>query len=132
MTAHRPSSFLALAAGAALAAGCATAEREDGAAPAGRQCFLASQVNGFHPVDDDTVHVMVGASQVYELDIVGTCPEVDWSHRIGIRATGGGNWVCSGFDAELIVPSSIGPGRCPVTNVRRLTEDEARAIRERH
>ena len=99
------------------------------AGTSGRQCFLASQVNSFHPIDRDTVLVRTGASTYYQLDILGNCPDIDWSNRIGIRSTGGGSWVCRGQDAELIVPSPTGFDRCPVLGVRLLTAEEAKAAR---
>jgi hypothetical protein len=127
--------LLALAA-TTLTAGCATAERQQAQAVqmSGRQCFLPSTVSGFHSLDRNTVHVTVGASRVFELDVLGTCTEIDWSQRIGIRSTGAGDWVCSGMDAELIVPSPSGIDRCPVLGVRQLTQaeiDAARAARNR-
>jgi hypothetical protein len=76
------------------------------------------------------VHVKVSASQVYELELFGDCPDVDWEQRIAIRSTGGSNWVCRGLDAELIVPSPIGPTRCPVSTIRRLSDEEVQAWRE--
>src|SRR4029453_5854248 len=100
------------------------------AQPAARQCFLPSQVNGFTAIDRDTVHVNVSASQVYELELFGDCPDVDWEQRIAIRSTGGSSWVCRGLDAELVVPSPIGPTRCPVSTIRRLSDEEVRAFRE--
>lgn len=116
------------------AAGCArTAEEEGTASAAGaRECFAASQVNGFTAIDRDTVHVRVGTRRVYELEIVGVCPEIDWTQRIGIRTTAGGSWICQGLDAELLVPG-IGGGvdRCPVTGVRRLGPEEVEAARAR-
>ena len=101
------------------------------AAGGARQCFLPSQVNGFDSVDRYTVDVTIGVKQVYRLQLVGTCPDVDWSQRIGIRSSGGGNWVCQGLDAELIVPGPTGVQRCPVTTVRRLSEEEVAAARAR-
>jgi hypothetical protein len=95
----------------------------------GRQCFLVSQVNGFNALDRDTVQVTVGVKTIYELELFGSCPEIDWSQRIGIRSTGGGSWVCRGQDAELIVPSPMGVQRCPVTSVRRLSPAEVQAAR---
>jgi hypothetical protein len=97
----------------------------------GQQCFLPRQVSGFNAETRDTVFVTVGTRSIYQLDIVGVCPEVDWSQRIGIRSRGGGSWVCHGLDAELIVPSPTGVQTCPVTNVRQLAPEEARAYRER-
>ena len=90
---------LGLAASLAVGAQPETSSRQ----PAVRQCFLPSQINGFSAVDRDTVHVNVSASQVYELELFGDCPDVDWEQRIAIRSTGGSNWVCRGLDAELVV-----------------------------
>ena len=75
--------------------------------------------------------VTVGANRNYLLDILGTCPDIDWSLRIGLRSTSGSNWVCQGQDAELLVPGSTMIDRCPVLGVRALTLDEARALRAR-
>ena len=124
--------LVAIVAGA-LTASCTAANQPPRAqaARAGGQCFLASQVNGFHGVDRDTVHVTVGPRTVYELELFGTCLNVDWSQRIGIRSTGGSSWVCQGFDAELLVPSPIGVQRCAVSSVRRLTPQEVQAARGR-
>ena len=102
------------------------------AVASGRQCFLPYQVNGFHPINRDTVLVTVGARTTYALDLLGTCSDIDWSERIGIRSTGGGSWVCEGLDAEVFVPSPTGLQRCPVLGVRRLTPEEAQAMRNRH
>jgi hypothetical protein len=123
----------ALAAGMAILAGaCAVADPPQARSMhgAGRQCFLPSQVNGFHSVDDDTVHVNVGARSVFELEVVG-CPDVDWAQTVGIRSTGGGSWVCQGHDAELILPGPIGQQRCLVTGVRQLAPAEVEALRAR-
>lgn len=112
-------------------AGTIEAQPETAAAqPEGRQCFLPAQVNGFTALDRDTVHVNVGASRVYELELFGDCADVDWEQRIGIRSTGGSSWVCQGLDAELIVNSPIGPTRCPVSTIRRLSDEEVQAFRE--
>lgn len=91
-----------------------------------RQCFLASRVNGFTPVDRDTVRVSVGASETYELELLGSCPDVDRSFGIGIRSRGS-DFVCRGQDAELIVPRTglPSPDRCPVRSIRRVTPEEA-------
>ena len=102
------------------------------AGTSGRQCFTAAQVNSFHPIDRNTVLVRTGASTYYQLDILGTCPDIDWSNRIGIRSSGGGSWVCRGQDAELLVPNpNRGFDRCPVLGVRLLTPEEAKAARAR-
>jgi hypothetical protein len=95
------------------------------------QCFYASQVSGFHAIDSDTVRVDVGPNRMFELQIAGTCQEINWSQRVGIRPMGGGNFVCGGLDAELVVPTSMGTQRCPVTSVRQLSPEEVQAAKRR-
>ncbi|MDT9599825.1 DUF6491 family protein [Sphingosinicella rhizophila] len=115
-----------------LAACAATDEPGRSAAQTrGDSCFRAADVNGFNAVDDDTVNVSVGASQTYQLELFGNCSDIDWAQRIGIRATGGSSWVCQGLDAELIVPSPIGPRQCQISSLRRLSDEEVRASRAR-
>ncbi len=127
-------SVAAAACAAALAGACAMdapAPRAQAAVGGERQCFLASRANGFSAVDRDTVLVEVGARTLYELQLFATCPDINWEHRIGIRSTGGSSWVCSGYDAELLVSSPVGLQRCQVTDVRRLSPEEAQAARAR-
>ncbi len=92
-----------------------------------RDCFSASSVNGFRPVGREAVDVTVGASRHYRLDLLGYCPDVDWSQRIALRTRGGSSFICQGLDAELLVPGPTGVQRCPVSAVRRLTDEEYRA-----
>ena len=118
------------AAGTVLVAGCMANPGAPRQAAAGaRQCFNASQVNSFHAVDRDTVYVTTGVRRMYQLEIVGVCPDVDWTQRIALRSTSGSSWVCSGLDAELLVPSPSGLQRCPVVGVRALTPPEVEAYR---
>jgi hypothetical protein len=120
------------AAAAFLAGACAVPDPPQARSLQGadRQCFLPSQVNGFHSVDVDTVHVNVGARTVFELEVAG-CPDVDWARTIGIRSTAGASWVCQNHDAELLVAGPIGQLRCPVTAVRQLSPAEVEALRAR-
>jgi hypothetical protein len=125
---------LALAAASAVAAWSPGGRGEAVAAKApssARSCFLPRQVDGFNAVDRDTVNVTIGPRQVYQLELFGTCPDVDFSQRIGIRSTHGSSWVCQGFDAELIVPGPSGVDRCPVTSIRKLSEAEVTALRSK-
>jgi hypothetical protein len=121
-------------ASAALLVGC-TAEEADTASASAQSdrsdCFSADTVNGFTPRGDEAVDVQVGARRHYRLELSGFCPDVDWSQRIALRTPGGGSWICRGMDAEIIVPDrELGPQRCLVTSVRRLTEAEVEAARQ--
>ncbi|WP_114951111.1 DUF6491 family protein [Sphingosinicella terrae] len=119
--------------GTTIVTACAPADGPDSASTRSgdRQCFLPGQVNGFHADDDDHVYVTVGANRIFRLELLGSCPDVDWQTRIGIRSRGGGSWVCQGLDAEIVVPDRNFPRTCPVGNVRRLSDEEVRSHRER-
>ena len=123
---------IVIAGSAALVATCTGASPPPGtqvAAASGRQCFSASSVNGFDAIDDDTVLVTTGVRNVYQLEIVGVCPDVDWSLRIGLRSRSGSSWICEAIDAELLVPSPSGLQRCPVIGVKKLTPAEVQALK---
>jgi hypothetical protein len=92
-------------------------------APA-RQCFWARDVDGFAAADDKTVNVRVGVHDVYQFEMFGHCNDVDWAEKIAIVSRGGSSLICSGLDADLIVPSTIGPQRCPISHMRKLTPEE--------
>ena len=94
--------------------GCAPMEgasAEGAAAP--RECFYARQASSFSGGDNDRIYVRVGVNDVFELQTLGDCPNINWSHRIGLEPRGTSNRVCSGFDADLIVQDPAGgPSRC--------------------
>lgn len=121
----------ALLAATLLPAACA-APGEPGSAPARaeRQCFHVGNVSSFTPLEGDAVAVRAGARDHYRLELVGTCPDIDWAWDIAIRARGS-SWVCRGHDADLIVPHPSGTQYCPVRSVRKLSEAEVRALRRR-
>lgn len=96
-------------------------------APKNRSCFHASNVSGFRAPDERTVYVRVGVRDIYQLQMMGSCPQIDWAEKIGIVARAS-EWICSGLDADLVSPSSIGPHRCPVRTLRKLTPAEVAAL----
>ena len=108
-----------------------------GAAPSAaagqRQCFNAGNVSGFRVVDDRTVDLDVGANQSYRAQLFGTCPDVRGALGVGLRTRGGSSFVCDDQDLELVVPSeSRNEVRtCQVTALRRLTEAEVAARKQR-
>ena len=97
-------------------------------APAeGRRCFRPDDVNGWRPGDQRTVYVRAGVNRVFRMELMIPCPDINWSERIGIEARGS-PWICSGLDATIISPSSIGPRRCPVTSIQELSPAELAAL----
>ena len=111
-------------------AGCAqqAAGTPAAAASGGRECFNARSVSGFTAVDDDTIDVQVGARRYYRLETAGVCLNVNWANGVALVARAGSSFICQGFDAELVVPNpGLGPQRCLVNSVRRLTDAEVKA-----
>jgi len=92
-----------------------------------KQCFWTRQVNSFASNDDRIVNVRVGVKDVYQFEMFGRCNDVDWSNSIALVSRGG-SYICTGLDAEIISPSSIGPQRCPVRNIHKLTPEEIKAL----
>ena len=94
-------------------------------------CFRRQDIDGWRAGDDRTVYVSVGVRRVFRMELMAACPDVNWAERIGIEARGS-PWICSGLDATIIAPSSIGPHRCPVTNIVELTPAEVAAMPKKH
>lgn len=94
------------------------------------QCFWTREVNNFASNDDRVVNVRVGVKDVYQLEMFGRCHDVDWNERIAIVSRGS-SYICAGLDAEIIAPSPIGPQRCPVRTIRKLTPAEVATLPKR-
>lgn len=107
----------------------AASPTEPAAKPA-RQCFWANRVTNFASNDRDTINVRVGVKDVYQFEMLGACPDVDWSNKIAIVSRGS-NSICTGLDAEIIAPGPLGPERCFVKTVRKLTPTEIEALPRR-
>jgi hypothetical protein len=103
------------------------------AGKAQRSCFYSRDVQGFHAVDDNTVDLTVGVNDVYRLTTMGSCADVDSAEGIGVKTHAGGDFICDSLDIDLIVPR-IGGGtnRCPVSAMRKLTPEEAKAKKPAH
>ena len=119
------------AAASLIAAGTANAKSPIEPDPAGakpvRQCFWTHQVTNFASSDNRIVNLRVGVKDIYQLEMFGRCNDVDWTQKIAVVSRGGSS-ICSGLDAEIIAPSTLGQQRCPVRTVRKLTVEEAKAL----
>lgn len=115
-----------------LAAACSSERPDPAAAAADRECFWGSQVTGFADAGPDRAILNIGQRESWELTLAPGCPDVDWAMKIGIRSRGGDR-VCPGRPADLFVPNASGSGmrRCLVQNVRKLSPEEAAAVRGR-
>jgi len=107
--------------------GASTALAKSPAAPGKNQCFFTRNADGFAAPDEKTLFVRVGVRDVYQFEMFGNCPDLDWSQRLALVSRGSST-ICTGMDAEVITHSPIGPQRCPVRSVRKLTPDEVKAL----
>lgn len=93
-----------------------------------RACFRSDDLRNFRAVDDRTVNLLVGARDVYQAQLFGTCSDIETALSVGIRTRGGASFICSGLDLDLVVPGSIGPQTCPITSLRKLSPEEVAAL----
>jgi hypothetical protein len=97
------------------------------AQPSKNQCFFTRNADGFAAPDDKTLYVRVGVRDVYQFEMFGTCLDMDWSQKIALVSRASSS-ICTGMDADVVTRSPIGPQRCPVRSVRKLTPEEVKAL----
>lgn len=122
-------SFLAGVVAIALS-GCTTpadAQPQAAAKAPNRNCFWANTVSNFNAIDETTVYIRAGVKDVYRLDLFTRCIDIDWNQSIALVSRGG-NSICTGFDATIVTKGPIGPQRCEVRNVTKLTPQEVEAL----
>lgn len=124
-----------IAALAGLSAACTVSGPPPAAAMAGdgqrRTCFFAGNVSGYRMGPNDTVIVNTNPRDYYELTTQRYCARrLDFENRMALRSRGG-NFICSGIDAEIYVPDSLGSTYCPVYSVRKLSAAEVTAVKAR-
>jgi hypothetical protein len=91
--------------------------------PGERECFQLASVSGYSHARNNRVYVHAGPSRTYEFRTMGPCPDLGWSEAIALDPATAGP-ICTGIDVDLIVPSAIGPRRCPISMIRRLEPGE--------
>ena len=122
--------LLALVAATSLVAPGMAAAANPAPKTSTRTCFRANDVENFSAPDDRTVYVRANRKDVYRLDMFGSCPDVDWAWRIGIKNSGS-SWICSAMDATLITRSSAGVRQCAVSKLTLMTPEEVEALPKR-
>jgi hypothetical protein len=114
---------LALFAVTALA-GCGTTKKT---ASAPTDCFDAGAVSNYAAVDRETVNLRVGVNDFYQVKMLGVCPDINWTQKIGLSSTGGSR-VCTGLDLTIHVPGPTGPQECAADSIRKLSAEEVAAL----
>ncbi len=125
---------------ASLAMSCAPASpapqgagrAETSKAETGKDCFFLSEVSGFSSASrfreprKDRILVSTGPSETFLFESFGSCPDLETSETLAFDQRGPGR-ICRGMDVDLIVPGPIGPQRCAVGMIRKLTDEERKA-----
>ncbi len=123
---------LAVSAAVLLAASAPAASAADAPpaakAPApARACFWTRNANGFAAVDEHTLNVRVNSRDVFQFEMFGTCrTSTGTSASRSSRAAAPTS--APGWTPRWSPTSPIGPQRCPVRSVRKLTPAEVAAL----
>jgi hypothetical protein len=120
--------ILALA-GGGVAADPAPSPTPAPAPPAKQACFYSRDIYNFVAVDDRTVNIRVNLKDDYRLDLFTDCIGIRWSESIAVISHIG-SFICTGEanNVDLFVHTTIGPLRCPVSNIHKLTPEEISAL----
>ena len=116
-------STLAIAAIAVSA--CVT---QSAAAPAGRDCFSNSQINGYSILDDNHIRVSVGAGRHYILTTNWNARDLVWTENVAIRSTT--NWICTGNGLGVEVIGGRPRRTYPIQGIEREPEQPEQAPKE--
>jgi hypothetical protein len=119
---------LAACAAALLAFAATAAQAAD--KPAKNECFWARNATSFAAPDDHTVYVQVNSRDVYKFDLMIPCLDIDWNQHLALESSGGsGGSICNGMDAQIVSHATgLGPQRCPIKHMRKLTPEEIAAL----
>ncbi|WP_340646099.1 DUF6491 family protein [Phenylobacterium sp.] len=94
------------------------------AAKSPRTCFPARNVSNYAVVNETTLNIRVGVRDVYQLNLMGICPDIGSQNRIAIKSRGS-SLVCSPLDATIVAEGPFGRlQRCEVRGMRKLTPEE--------
>ena len=119
--------LVALAAAPRLADARSPVQPDQAKPKPAKQCFWTRNANGFAAPDERTLNVRVGVRDVCQFEMFGPCQDIDWAQGIALRSRGGST-ICTGMDAEVIAPSVLGPQKCFVRSVRKLSPAEVAAL----
>jgi hypothetical protein len=123
--------LISIAAALALTGSVAAQPAAAPPAAAAQSCFFARNISNWREAGDQIVNLRVGVRDIYQLKLLGHCPDLHWAEAIGIETRSGSDHVCSGLDVNIIIPGSVThtvPLRCMATDLRRLTPAEVQAL----
>ena len=126
-----PRVLLAMIAAMSLGAPATVIAADPAAKPAPRACFRTNDVENFNSPDERTVYLRINRKDVYRLDLFAPCPDVDWAWEIAVESRGS-SWICSPLDATVVTKTPIGPQRCQVHAMTKLTPEQVAELPAKH
>lgn len=129
----RIAALLFVAGSAAALVGAAAAAPPSGAPARGHHrdsCISPDFIDGISATDTRTAYLSVGPSDVYRLNMMGPCMNLDWpmTPKRLVDKMGAGGDICDATDMVLIV----GRGeRCYVGGMHKMSPAEIQAWRNR-
>ena len=93
------------------------------------KCFYGRNVDNFVAVNDETVNIRVGVSDVYRLKLFGPCVGIGFVNSIALGSNPSA-WICADqpAPADLFIATPSGRQRCPVTAIVPLSPAEVAAL----
>jgi hypothetical protein len=128
----RPRAFLSAAWTAALACTAAAAMAQPSGGPQHSRhrdsCISPAFIDGISATDTRTAYLSVGPSDMYRLDMMGPCMNLDWpmTPKRLVDKMGAGGDMCDASDMVLIVGRDQ---RCYVSGLHKMTPAEIQAWR---
>ncbi|WGM37164.1 DUF6491 family protein [Caulobacter sp. NIBR1757] len=91
-------------------------------------CFFNRQVQSYTAANDDkTLYVRAGKN-TYRLETFSRCLDLSSALNIGLDSHPSSS-ICSALDVTIVVPSSsMGPQRCAVRTLVKLTPEQIAAL----
>jgi hypothetical protein len=130
---------LSLVVAGLAAAACAPTSgpdtQADGPRRAQTACFNADQVQNFRQGGVGQLHVRALGGGVFQLDVAGGCPNLDFTSRLAILPDGAGlagGRVCTFDSVRIAVPGATSATDvCRARVTKRLTDEEIAALPDR-
>jgi hypothetical protein len=112
----------ALAATAALTAGCATSGTTPATArPTYNDCIFARTLSDWRPLDDQNLILFGNGRRPYLVELVRPIPGLDFNFMIGVYDRDG--QICP-FGGDAIIVRGVMPETVSIRSMRRLTDEQ--------
>lgn len=93
-----------------------------------RQCFNGKALTGVNRAGDSVVYAQSRTGRVYRMDLATEgCPALATAEKLSVRAQGG-DVICAGDRAELVVRTATGIRRCDIAEVSGLSREDVLAL----